>query len=316
MLDPYSDYSGIYIETTKSEHLHGGPGWEFGTCLWSPSRNRAGHDTYALMREPEPGDLILHFYKHAWPDGVTEMRLCGHSLVSEPCREVPDEPPSPGVWAGMSPYYRIEVEGYEPLAAPLPISVLLQEYGEEIRQDALENRPRHHPFAKYRDTARLTQGMYLSRCTPVLYQILLRALGIQEAEVASSEGGAELHFEYAESRRRSSERYFFARNPRLTEAVKQHHGYRCQACHFDFAAKYGELGSGYIEAHHLNPLSERPELEWTDELKTRVADVTVLCANCHRMIHRRRPALALEELRQAIETAGSEHTMADTQHVR
>jgi predicted HNH restriction endonuclease len=41
-------------------------------------------------------------------------------------------------------------------------------------------------------------------------------------------------------------------------------------------------------------MCERPELEWTDELKTRVADVIALCANCSRMVHRRKPALSLE----------------------
>ena len=40
----------IWIEITKSEHKHGGYGWEFGTCLWSPNRNRAGSDSYSLMR--------------------------------------------------------------------------------------------------------------------------------------------------------------------------------------------------------------------------------------------------------------------------
>jgi predicted HNH restriction endonuclease len=145
--------------------------------------------------------------------------------------------------------------------------------------------------------------MYLSRCTPVLYQIFGRALGIQEADTSSPDGGANLHREYTESRRRSSERYFFAHNPQLTEAAKRHHGFRCQACGFDFATKYGELGKGYIEAHHLDPLSERPELEWTDELRTSVPDVTVLCANCHRMIHSRRSALSLGELRRIIEDA-------------
>src|SRR5215218_8946380 len=123
MLEPYSTFGGIYIETTKSEHLHGGPGWEFGTCLWSPSRNKAGHDTYALMREPEPGDLVLHFYKDRWLDGTTETRLCGCSFVAKAYREVMQEPPSPGDWAGMAPYYRIELEGYESFAAPVPESV-------------------------------------------------------------------------------------------------------------------------------------------------------------------------------------------------
>ena len=48
-----------YVEITKSEHGHGGPGWEFGGCLWSPARNRAGSDRYALMREAVVGDRVL-----------------------------------------------------------------------------------------------------------------------------------------------------------------------------------------------------------------------------------------------------------------
>ena len=75
------------MEITKSKHKHGGEGWEFGTCLWSPSRNRAGGDRYSLMREPRAGDLVLHFYRDAWPDGISETRLSGRSIVREKCRE-------------------------------------------------------------------------------------------------------------------------------------------------------------------------------------------------------------------------------------
>jgi hypothetical protein len=33
---PFSAYDGVFVEITKENHAHGGPGWEFGTCLWSP----------------------------------------------------------------------------------------------------------------------------------------------------------------------------------------------------------------------------------------------------------------------------------------
>ena len=115
------------------------------------------------------------------------------------------------------------------------------------------------------------------------------------------ETGAEPRTEYTESRRLSRERYFFARNPKRIRQAKEHYGAVCQACKFSFSSKYGELGDGYIEVHHLNPLSERPELEWSDKLRTSLAEVTVLCANCHRMIHRKRPALSLEELKKRID---------------
>lgn len=69
-----------------------------------------------------------------------------------------------------------------------------------------------------------------------------------------------------------------------TNKVKKHHGYKCQACNFDFEEKYGELGKNYIEAHHLIPYSELKEGDVRSlNIET---DFAVLCANCHRMIHR------------------------------
>jgi predicted HNH restriction endonuclease len=68
---------------------------------------------------------------------------------------------------------------------------------------------------------------------------------------------------------------------------------RCEVpgCQFDFVHRYGELGEGFAEVHHLRPLSEMqaPETVTLD-------DLAVLCANCHRMIHRGGRILSLEEL--------------------
>ena len=87
------------------------------------------------------------------------------------------------------------------------------------------------------------------------------------------------HFEYVEARRLAAERYFFARNPKLVRKAKELHGYSCQVCKFIYADHYGEIGKDYVEAHHVNPLSERPEVEWAEELRTRVDDIAVVCAN-------------------------------------
>ena len=74
------------------------------------------------------------------------------------------------------------------------------------------------------------------------------------------------------------------RNPKASKAAKQCHGTVCQACRFDFVNTYGELGEGYIEAHHLKSLSLLEEgVPVTYDVKN---DFVVLCANCHRMIHR------------------------------
>lgn len=56
---------------------------------------------------------------------------------------------------------------------------------------------------------------------------------------------------------------------------------RCEVCDFDFFATYGELGVGFIECHHRVPLSEL-----NTQRTTRLRDLALVCANCHRMLHR------------------------------
>lgn len=98
--------------------------------------------------------------------------------------------------------------------------------------------------------------------------------------------------EYAEGERKVRESYYFTRNPQLVADAKEAYGYICQACGFDFEKTYGELGKDYIECHHKNPLSEQSETT-----PSTLDDVCMLCSNCHRMIHRTRPAMQLEQLR-------------------
>lgn len=56
---------------------------------------------------------------------------------------------------------------------------------------------------------------------------------------------------------------------------------KCEACGFDFEKTYGSLGKGYIECHHLIPLSN-----FASKRETNLEDLTLLCSNCHRMIHK------------------------------
>ena len=74
----------------------------------------------------------------------------------------------------------------------------------------------------------------------------------------------------------------YERNPWLRAAAIAIHGVTCQACGFSFHAVYGAQGEGFIEVHHLRPLSEQNG-EASVNPRT---DMAVLCANCHRMIHR------------------------------
>lgn len=67
---------------------------------------------------------------------------------------------------------------------------------------------------------------------------------------------------------------------------------KCEACFFDFSKAYGAHGDGFIECHHTKPVSEMQAGE-----KTKVGDLALVCSNCHRMIHRTRPWLSIDDLK-------------------
>ncbi len=68
----------------------------------------------------------------------------------------------------------------------------------------------------------------------------------------------------------------------------------CEVCSFDFTAAYGEHGIGFIECHHIIPLSQ------PDRGTTKLKDLALVCANCHRMLHRGKPWPTVEQLKTMI----------------
>jgi 5-methylcytosine-specific restriction enzyme A len=97
-----------------------------------------------------------------------------------------------------------------------------------------------------------------------------------------------------EDLRRLREHKRIERNRKLAHRAKLAQGYVCKACGFDFESKYGGIGREFIEAHHLTPLSELKGQRLTLDPKK---DFTVLCSNCHRMIHRTALVNNVEEFR-------------------
>ena len=70
---------------------------------------------------------------------------------------------------------------------------------------------------------------------------------------------------------------------------------KCEACGFDFEETYGDRGQGFIECHHVKPLHTLAEAR-----TTRLDDLVLLCSNCHRMVHARRPWLTVDDLRSVL----------------
>lgn len=76
---------------------------------------------------------------------------------------------------------------------------------------------------------------------------------------------------------------------------KQHGRLFCQVCKFDFEKTYGNIGKDFIEGHHTIAVSEM-----TPDHKTKVEEIAMLCPNCHRMVHKKRPWLTMMELDKLI----------------
>jgi predicted HNH restriction endonuclease len=77
------------------------------------------------------------------------------------------------------------------------------------------------------------------------------------------------------------------RSRKLVEQKKEHfkrtHGWlHCEVCHLSFEEVYPSfLGADFMEVHHIIPLSAASGV-----VRTTLADLILVCANCHRIIHR------------------------------
>lgn len=104
----------------------------------------------------------------------------------------------------------------------------------------------------------------------------------------ASEGGL------LERRHLARERDPKIKRRKIAAVVKSSGTISCEVCGFDFAQTYGKRGQEYIECHHRTPLHV------SGPVSTRVTDLALLCSNCHRMIHRGRPWLTVEELGELV----------------
>lgn len=109
---------------------------------------------------------------------------------------------------------------------------------------------------------------------------------------AANDFAHEAGFEAVEGNRRLRKHFARERCRALITKKRQEFAARnggrvfCEVCGFDFGQKYPRsLGEGFIEVHHLSPLFDRDE-----PLRTTLADLLMVCSNCHRMIHRSRDA--------------------------
>lgn len=130
----------------------------------------------------------------------------------------------------------------------------------------------------------------------------LRSAFIQPEELAGSVPAFGGKYEEASKRRlmrHEALETVTVRNRKLVSdaksAFKHRHGKLfCEVCDFDFYARYRKRGEAYIEAHHLVPIAQ---LSAATQLM--IKDLAMVCANCHRMLHRP-PWISVKKLRKSL----------------
>ncbi len=89
----------------------------------------------------------------------------------------------------------------------------------------------------------------------------------------------------------------YERDPRCRTQAIQKHGVRCFGCRLELAEMYGIIARGYIQIHHVKPVS-------SGITKTKIDDLIPLCPNCHIIVHLKDPPLTVNELKDIIRHGG------------
>lgn len=88
----------------------------------------------------------------------------------------------------------------------------------------------------------------------------------------------------------------YERDRRNRAAALAIHGSDCASCGMSFADTYGDIAAGFIEVHHITPVSKMTP-GYRVNPKT---DLIPLCPNCHSVAHRRKPPLTVDEIKEVL----------------
>jgi superfamily II DNA or RNA helicase len=91
------------------------------------------------------------------------------------------------------------------------------------------------------------------------------------------------------------EREYFIRNPKLREECLKKYGSICYVCGEDLKVKYGKHWKNVVEMHH-----EKEFADYKEEHKVYINDLKIVEANCHNLVHIKRPCYTMKEAQEMI----------------
>ena len=162
----------IFLEMSRDE-LHGGKGWSYRSCVWSPvSKEKGGTwPFWSKILEIHEGDTVIHLRgtgRSAAFEGYSTAVVDGY--------ETELRPPNPGKWGYSQHFYRADLRDFTPFEKSVPLVDVFGTRRGELEKYFESNRsarPRRNIFF-VRQSGRLQclNGAYLSEVDEKLFAAL------------------------------------------------------------------------------------------------------------------------------------------------
>lgn len=165
----------LWIEMSRDTD-HGGPGWGFGECLWSPShKNPSGQwPFWNSLLNVKRDDLVVHLQ-----GGTHRAAFVGYSTALSDGYVTTSRPALAKEWSYASSYHRVDLLDFVPFSTPVLLDDVFAARDEELRSYFGANRvkasgSREHLFYVIQaGRLQCQNGAYLSQLGDGLLELLL-----------------------------------------------------------------------------------------------------------------------------------------------
>lgn len=250
MLPPLIPDQKVFIEITNP--VHGGNGWEFGTCLWSPVYNISGQRSWETMRRISPSDIIIHLLNNG-----KEYRFAGVSKAADAVSVVYSEPPKAERWSGREQYYRVDLNQFLPANANAPITNFFKHFNDQLLEVLSSTRAGRFYVHYKKERIQVAQG-YLFEINQAEYDLFSAFTSMINYSYSSLPAGAVLpttnepaYSDMSPPAKVSTIVSRTVRDTKMSRNLKLSYNHICQICGRTITLPNGKR---YAEGHHLQPL--------------------------------------------------------------
>jgi putative restriction endonuclease len=213
----------MWLEMSRDEE-HGGSGWGFAECLWSPShKDPTGKWSFwRSLLDVKKDDTVLHLRGKG-----RKAAFVGYSIADSDGYETRDRPSKPGQWGYAKSFLRVPLTSYIPFFDPIPLSQVFKERDRELRHFFAENRTKPKSskelifFVVQENRLQCLNGAYLSKLNSELASIILGpSFGGTRSEYLAGTVSARTDEQVAQLKIRLGQHLF-------SSNVRSNYGHRC-----------------------------------------------------------------------------------------